>query len=56
MQNMLKGHLPKVIYHQACYYTKIQVIATIQVAPSLLGSGMQGYLAYKKLPPPRALQ
>ena len=23
-QKMLKGHLPRVIYHQVCYYTKIK--------------------------------
>ena len=32
---MLKGHLPRVIYHQVYWYTKI----TFGVVPSLLESG-----------------
>jgi len=36
-QKMLKGHLPRVIYHQVYKYTKMKIF---QVVPFSLGSGL----------------
>jgi len=53
-QNMLKRHLPRVIYHQVYEYTKILEGSswTRDESANPTEAVLQGYLAHKKLPPP----
>ena len=44
-QKMLKGHLPRVMYHQVYEYTKINVLKTFEGVPSSLRRGLVRPLA-----------
>jgi len=58
-QKMLKGHLPRVIYHQIYTAYKDKEPCDGWAAAWLPGqgdhAGLQGYLAHKKLPTPQGL-